>query len=319
MMDKFNCSIWQLLNTLYPKYQWKPWLFKQVIKGFWPVKKNRVAYMRWLEKRLGYEKPEDWYQVTKLDFIKNNGGSLMAPKGSEVIDYVRELYPKRKWYQWCFVQVSQGFWKKKTNRIEYLKWLQRKLGFRKPEEWYKVRTEDFNIHGGHHLLSDHYKKDVCRALKELFPSHKWLPWKFHQVPIGFWDSPKNARRFLAWMGRQMNVTRRIDWYSVKKSAFQEHGGNAFLRRFGSLRLGLSFAYPNYDWHPWMFRKTPSGVWNSRKNRVMYYRWLAKRLSFKNSADWESLTTSQLVANYGQTLSLTLPLGKIVIEAKQQIL
>ena len=36
------------------------WISGSVPRGFWRNPGNRLAYMNWLGKRLGYEKPEDW-------------------------------------------------------------------------------------------------------------------------------------------------------------------------------------------------------------------------------------------------------------------
>ena len=34
-----------------PEYDWKPWLFKRVSKGFWDSPANRRSYMDWLGQR----------------------------------------------------------------------------------------------------------------------------------------------------------------------------------------------------------------------------------------------------------------------------
>src|SRR6056297_2757828 len=60
LMDHFECSVQRLVRTIYPDRDWKPWLFVQVTKGFWPERKNRVLYMKWLGQQLGYEAPDDW-------------------------------------------------------------------------------------------------------------------------------------------------------------------------------------------------------------------------------------------------------------------
>lgn len=94
LMDHFECSVQRLVRAVYPNHDWKPWLFVQVPKNFWPKRENRIAYMKWLEKKLGYETPEDWYRVTNNDLIDNEGASLVQ-FGYKSIDLIRELYPKQ--------------------------------------------------------------------------------------------------------------------------------------------------------------------------------------------------------------------------------
>ena len=40
-----------------------PWLGNRVPNGYWQDSVNRVKYLIWLEKQLGYNSPEDWCQI----------------------------------------------------------------------------------------------------------------------------------------------------------------------------------------------------------------------------------------------------------------
>ena len=59
-------------------YDWKEWMFTPAPRDFWASQKNRHRYMKWLGKRLGYKRCEDWYAVTGNDFRRNYGGECYS-------------------------------------------------------------------------------------------------------------------------------------------------------------------------------------------------------------------------------------------------
>jgi hypothetical protein len=45
----------------------------------------------------------------------------------------------------------------------------------------------------------------------MYPYYNWLPWKFPEFPVEYWDDLKNQRKFMDWAARQLNID---DWYKV---------------------------------------------------------------------------------------------------------
>ncbi len=314
LMDHFACSVIQLVSTVYPNHDWKPWLFSQVPKNFWSEKKNRISYMKWLGKHLGYKKPDDWYQVTKLDFINNHGGSPMQ-SGYKPVDLIRELYPNRRWLQWQFIQVSKGFWKSKDNRLDYLKWLGTRLGYKTVDDWFNVKHQDFGRNFGGTLLTDCYQGDVILALSELFPGHQWHPWKFHRIPTGFWDDIESCRTYLEWLETQLGFRSPNDWYKVRLEDFRAHFGTGFIKRFKTPYRGLCSAWPNQNWLPWMFENVPVGFWYQSENRTWYLKWVGDQLKFKRPEQWRQLTAKQLRSHRGNGILAKVPLRQIRIDGE----
>jgi hypothetical protein len=62
-MSVFNPSVWE--NGRVPN-------------GFWRIRANRVRYMNWLGKRLGFKTTTDWYRLTRQAFLDHYGGGLLA-------------------------------------------------------------------------------------------------------------------------------------------------------------------------------------------------------------------------------------------------
>ena len=53
---------------------------------------------------------------------------------------------------------------------------------------------------------------------------------------------------------------------------------------------LSTLYPEYDWLPWKFAKTPKNYWDSDKNKRKFFDWAGKQLGVKNVEDWNNITS-----------------------------
>ncbi len=314
----YNCSFLKLLRTEFPDYEWLPWLLHGAGFGFWRKKTNRVMYLKWLEKQLHYEKPDDWYKVTKMDFFRNSGGSLMMLKKFKLVDLIRELYPNRQWLPWKFKQVYQGYWTIEKNRLLFLNWLEEQLGYSKPEDWYQVKLKDIVKHGGGNLIYDFYDSDLQKMLGELYPRRKWLPWKFPQVPIGFWDDQQKCGDYLNWLIEKLGLNSDNGWYSIHRKDIRANHGGGFIRRFRTLYAGLRFAFPTRKWLPWMFEKTPDGFWAELENREQFFQWLGKQLGYKTVEQWQQLTAEILRINRGHSLIKRYSMKVIIQEASNTL-
>lgn len=364
----------QFLRRMFPSRDWKPWLFKYAPQGFWKKRENRIAYLQWLEKQLGYQSPEDWYSVSVADFVANQGISLVSG-GRRVIPTLKELYPKHNWEEWRFNFAPAGFWqhrqnrlrflnwagrqlgvrkhtdwyqvgyediaslhgstmiqifgdwpsvlrdafpeetwhpwrfnsqldqhwRERDNRLEYMNWLGNLLGYQEPEDWYGISLGDFRKnHGGSFIKT--YKHCSSAAVVDCFPDYEWLPWKFKAAPNGFWKKPANRIDYMKWLGTQLGYQKWEDWYSITKYAFEGNFGSSLLQYCdGAPSRPVIECFPEYDWLPWLFHKTPRGFWKQRGNRIQYMKWLGEQLGFCQKKDWEQLRASHFFHNHGDVL------------------
>jgi len=180
-----------------------------------------------------------------------------------------------------------------------VRWLGQKLGFRKPEDWYRISTDDFKRNAGGFLLNKYWSASAINAVMECFPDYDWKEWLFTIAPRHFWQDPDNHRRYMKWLGQQLGIRRPADWYRVTVQDFKDHKGEAFLIHYNSTFSAAIKAFlPGYDWKEWMFYMAPLGFWQERKNRRRYMLWLGKELGFEKIDDWYSVTGGDFVANYG---------------------
>jgi hypothetical protein len=200
---------------------------------------------------------------------------------------------------WLDGKVPAGYWHRLANRRLYVRWLGQTLGFSKPEDWYRISTGDFKRNHGGGILGLHWRSSAIGAVKECFPDYDWKDWLFRITPRRFWKDPRNHRRYMKWLGRQLGIRRPSAWYRVNNHDFEEHKGGAFLLHYRStVSLAIMSYLPNYDWKEWMFDKTPKGFWNDKRNRRRYMSWLGKRLGVKSIAAWYSVTDQDFRANFG---------------------
>jgi len=159
------------VKECFPEYVWEAWRFERAPMRFWKARENRLRYMRWLAERLGYRKPEDWYASVREDFTRNFGGECVKfYRGSPALAAM-DLYPNFPWEEWKFLRVPRGFWYKLENRKRYLQWLGKKLGYKRLEDWYRVRGADFahNYAGGLLMMYG----SAVDLLRDCFPELDW--------------------------------------------------------------------------------------------------------------------------------------------------
>jgi hypothetical protein len=115
------------------------------------------------------------------------------------------------------------------------------------EDWYRVRREDIDLHGGGHLLFYYYDGVLYNALQKLYPEYPWKFWRFQQVPRSAWKERATQRykqfpfpfrdiiflferQFFDWLGEQLGIREKDSWYKVTLEDIQRYGGGELLQR-----------------------------------------------------------------------------------------
>ena len=107
-----------------------------------------------------------------------------------------------------------------------MKEAEKALDIKEPSDWYKVsqiviqssdnlsnNIKKFKAHFGNSILAQ-YNSSLQSILQDLYPNYNWLPWKFENCPRNFWKDIQNQRKFLDWVGNQLNIKEMSDWYKV---------------------------------------------------------------------------------------------------------
>jgi hypothetical protein len=154
-------------------------------------------------KELGIKHLYDWY---KIDSKSNPEFRQLLRKYGNSLQKALEInYSEYKWLSWRFPRVITGFWESESNQKTFMDWMGKQLSFKELEDWYQVRVEDFNKYGGRGLLVHYYGDSKIKALTTIYAEHDWIPWKFAQVPVKYWDDKNNRKLFFDWLGKQVGI------------------------------------------------------------------------------------------------------------------
>ncbi len=149
----YQSTISLAIMTYLPKYDWQEWRFGKTPKGFWDEKRNRIRFMKWLGKQVGIKKIDDWYDLTRKDFDKHNGKQFIKFYDGSPLAAVKDCIPRKLWDEWRFARVPRGFWNDAANRRRYIKWLGKRMGFKKPADWLQIRRDDLRDNYGGGLVA----------------------------------------------------------------------------------------------------------------------------------------------------------------------
>lgn len=211
LLSLYNNSVHNMMCALYPFVPWVAWKFQV---GGAPIllqaeqKHQQLQHMQ--------EQGQQTTQAKEMHF--------------------RQLLPDFL----ARTQLPQGFWENKENRKMALEWLAKRLRISHWEDWYEVTTQQIVASGCIALLA-HYNNSPALMLQDLYPNHPWLPWKFNQVPAGFWSGAGNCRRYFDWIVYRFKLSHPMVLSRMSDTLEQNFGGRFAVR--ASLMQALQMAYP----------------------------------------------------------------------------
>jgi hypothetical protein len=89
------------------------------------------------------------------------------------------------------------------------------------------------------MLKSKYGGHVAHLVKDMYPEHEWLEWKFVSVPSKLWAKEATRKKFMKWAGSQLGVNSMEDWYSITTRQIVELGGRCIHFTQFNVELGIS--------------------------------------------------------------------------------
>jgi hypothetical protein len=152
LLQKYNYSLVNLLEAIYPNFCWIPWKFSQVSNDFWDNYNNRRKFMDWIAELHEINSLDDWYRLKHMDF--NNYGSLLHIRfENSVIRALSSVYQDTLWLPWLFDHAPQGYWHIKKHQEEYLEWLEDQLQIKNADDWSRISSDILKQYKGNSLLA----------------------------------------------------------------------------------------------------------------------------------------------------------------------
>jgi hypothetical protein len=63
LSELYRGSIWKMVTTLFPNYNWQFWRFEHAPNGFWTDNQNQRNYFDWLAEIWDINSIDQWYKV----------------------------------------------------------------------------------------------------------------------------------------------------------------------------------------------------------------------------------------------------------------
>jgi hypothetical protein len=199
--------------------------------------------------------------------------------------------------------IKKGTWSKKENHRIYADWLFDRLGYKTPEDRYRITLRDFRDNYGAGLLQHRYQGSIIRFMQSVYPESQWLPWKFNSTPHGYWSDEKNHRKYADWLSEELGFKSMEDWYSISKDIIgNNYGAGLLSRKFSNCPSDFVMKiYPEHKWLPWKFVQAHKGYWSDGRNHRKYADWLSEELGFKSMEDWYAISVETIYEKHGRGL------------------
>jgi len=172
---RFGGSPVGLLNSVYSDYEFLPWRFSSVSRGFFNDPKNIKLYIDWLKKTVGVK---DNSELTNRHFLEHGGGGLLNRFDSSpykiflaAADGYETSGKEMKGY------TIRNHWTSIEKQLEFLQAYASSMGFDaklEPLRWYSVHSRDIAKAGGGGLIR-RYNGSLYKLLRSVYPDYKVLP------------------------------------------------------------------------------------------------------------------------------------------------
>lgn len=229
-------------------------------------------------KKLGVTELDEWYDV-KVDRWDALGHSVLLRKqfNGSLSGALKQVYPEHSWNAIRFKMKSKGLFASHENQRAYFEWLGAELGVRVLADWYDFLppADKLKHLGGSSILRRHDGSGAA-ALQFAYPEHVFEPWKFTKISARAWKNQRVLRAFFDSLGKQLGVTQLRDWYNLADTHVIRHaGGWRAIFQGDTLARVLNLAYPEHEFHDWLFSSAPSGFWTAAENRRRVLLWIAR--------------------------------------------
>ncbi len=224
--------------------------------------------VREIVKEIGVKKgcrlecPDDFYKgLTKEDLYEYTKNKSTACYFRQVNDIIMECFPDHIFYEWKFKYITKEWWLLEENKIKFLRWLEKEMGWTKPEDWYNISKKILSLNYGH-FFTNNYNCLVTPSI--LYPNYEFLPWKFKNVPKGWWNNINNITFFLKWLEKELGWSKPEDWYNITVDILCSNYGRTLLHTYNINDLP-SILYPNFSFKEECFKNVTRNFWENFDN------------------------------------------------------
>ena len=301
-------SIWKLRFGVFENYP------KRKPQGFWQRKETHRYALEWICDKKGWDFPYGLYQLKKETLFELNIDGITNIYSESPTRIVTTILPEYDWYIWKFQMTPMGFWNDDSNKIKYLKWFERQMGIKKPEDWYSISINDLYHNHGRTLIVTYFSGSIGKIVKFLYPNLELNYTSFIRTPPSLfdWSDLKNVKKVIEQVAQENDLEYPSGYYKLSiKKHFHDTGikfRNYGVKSFAEL---LNKIYSDHRFYEWLFEKTPNGFWKDESNLIDYIKWLCRQLKIESLDEWYDVSRD-IISHY-QGAGLLSHSGKNIYE------
>eukprot|EP01114_Cavostelium_apophysatum_P004593 TRINITY_DN14919_c0_g1_i1.p1 TRINITY_DN14919_c0_g1~~TRINITY_DN14919_c0_g1_i1.p1 ORF type:complete len:186 (+),score=13.10 TRINITY_DN14919_c0_g1_i1:102-659(+) len=172
--------------------------------NYWKNIQNQRSFLESLASRRGFQQWQDWYSISKKDFVENGGKALLEYHNHSPSKAIMYVFPQHDWKVERFAIVPRNHWLSPANRRRFMNHVARRLKIQDMNDWNHVKLKDIVRLGGSGLLN-HFGNSLSSLLNTVFPEYEWKE-KKERHPVGYWQDPAHQRKFLDNFATSHNIT-----------------------------------------------------------------------------------------------------------------
>ena len=130
----------KLLSAIYPNYEWIPWKFQKIAAKGWETSARK--FMEMLSKEFKIKTLSDWYNVSKKDIERFEGGSaILGAHQRSMYRLFVSVYPE---YPWIPSKFKSKAWSDPDTWKTFMDAVGKTLNVKELKDWYNIKTEVFS-------------------------------------------------------------------------------------------------------------------------------------------------------------------------------
>ena len=194
LLSRYKSSIYALLCSIFPDYEWDPERFKKVPQKYWISLPNQRALVDEIAKALGLLAPselspsesnltsnsmkwEGWYTVASQTFIDRGGGSLLSQYQGSLPKLLQKVYPEFDWKLWKFPRRTARVRSDSAALNDMFASVEQELGIASPRDWNRISAERLSELGVLNVFNS-MEEGLLGALKKRYPNEVWEEGQF---------------------------------------------------------------------------------------------------------------------------------------------
>lgn len=140
LLDQHSASMYKVLSSVYPEYEWIPWKFHRIASNEW--QNSGREFMDLVAKELNINNKQDWYKVTKEDVSRIESGTrLLRGYNGSMFRLLSGVYTEYPWLPFEFPAPKMQYWLDPSNWKLFLNAVGKQLNVKELSDWYKIKAE----------------------------------------------------------------------------------------------------------------------------------------------------------------------------------